>query len=134
MPKPSRYNHFQPWGNGGVLAYSAMSGAVATMTDENYGVYQRIVDKLSVDPESEMDEQEQVLLRQLFYGKFVCPSHVDERETLQFIHNMDRYNQSGLGLVIAPTLACNMACTYCYEENKTGKMSQKVADSIQEFV
>ena len=36
-------------------------------------------------------------------------------------------------LTIAPTLACNMDCPYCYEKEKTGVMSQEILDNIINF-
>jgi len=38
-----------------------------------------------------------------------------------------------VGLVVAPTMNCNMACEYCYEENKSGRMSEETRDSLMEF-
>jgi uncharacterized protein len=134
MYKVSRYNHFQPWANGYHIAYNARTGAVALMTDENFACYREIVAKLSNGSAPEFTAQENELLKQLEYGKFVHPDYYDELEELKFIHRASRFEESSLGLVIAPTMACNMACSYCYEENKQGRMSPSTIESIIQFV
>jgi uncharacterized protein len=134
MSKLSRFNHFQPWRDGYHIAYNAMSGAVALMTDENFEVYHRIAEKLASGTEPDFTDQEKELFKQLEYGHFLRKDTVDEIESLKFRHNMDRYDRTVLGLVLAPTLACNMACEYCYEANKKGRLSPQMIEKIVEFV
>jgi len=104
------------------------------MTDENFQVYKDIVKKLSADQNPTFTDKEQELVKQLEYGKFMCSDEMDEIRALNFQHNLDRYDRTALGLVIAPTLACNMACKYCYEANKKGRMSPQVIEKLVEFV
>ncbi len=134
MPRLSRYNHFLRWGDKGYLAYSAMSGAVALMTEENYAVYLKLADKLKDDPEPALDEPEQELLKQMLYGEYAYEAQQSEPDTLRFRHNLDRYSIGAMGLIIAPTMACNMACTYCFENNNAGKMKPEVVDAVVSFV
>lgn len=132
MPRLSRYNHFHPWVNGDYIAFNARTGAVALMTKENYQIFRDLVGKLE-SGSSNFNDEESKLLKQLQYGQFVCPSSTDERVALKFRHNMDRYNQSMLGLVLAPTMACNMACEYCYESRENSRMSPSVTEAIVTF-
>ncbi len=134
MAKASKYNHFQPWQNGYYIAYNARTGAVAMMTSENYAMYQTILEKIQPDSNGNLTDDEQQLLQQLQYGQFIIPDHFDEFQAIKFNHNLDRYDRTRLGLVIAPTLACNMTCEYCYEGNKKGRMSSEIIESIIEFV
>lgn len=134
MSKLSRYNHFQRWRDGNYIAYNAFSGAVALMTEENFQIYNDIEKKLSVDKNPVYTDKEQELVKQLEYGKFLVSDEMDEIRALNFQHNLDRYDRSRLGLVLAPTLACNMACKYCYEANKKGRMSPQVIEKLVEFV
>ncbi|MCP4566098.1 MAG: SPASM domain-containing protein [FCB group bacterium] len=134
MPKVSLYNHFQPWRDGLYIAYNAFTGAIATMTGENYAIYQKLTAKLAQNPLSDLNEEEMELRRQLEYGHFLYPDDRDERESVKFIHSRARYGQSSLALTIAPTMACNMACKYCFEENKTGRMSAETIKALVKFV
>jgi uncharacterized protein len=134
MSKLSRFSHFQPWRDGYHIAYNAMSGAVALMTDENYEVYGKIKEKLASDSPPDFTDEEKELLKQLEYGHFLCDDNLDEVEALHFRHNIDRYDRTSLGLVLAPTLACNMACEYCYEANKKGRLSSQATEKLVTFV
>lgn len=134
MPRESRYNHFHPWRDGARLAYNALSGGVALISDEHYAAYRRLTgDAPSLD-DSSPSAEDQTLLEQLRYGHFVCDDDVDERGSLRFRHNSTRFDNTAMALVIAPTLACNMACEYCYESNKKGRMSVPVIESVIAFV
>lgn len=135
MQKVSRFNHFRQWQDGYRIAFNARTGAVALMTDENYQSYCRLADKLSLSNGSPtLDDAERELLKQLEYGRFVYSDVNDELQAVKFQHYLDRYDQTTLGLVIAPTMACNMACKYCFEENKKGKMTSETVEAIIDFV
>lgn len=54
---------------------------------------------------------------------------------LQYQTNSITYSQSSLGLVIAPTIECNFACYYCFEENKrVVKMTDRTIDNLMSFI
>ena len=132
MPSLSRYNHFQPWIDGYYIAFNARTGAVALMTKENYNLLGDLAGKLE-SGSSNFSDEESKLLKQLQHGKFVCPDGTDEYAAIKFRHNIDRYNQLTLGLVLAPTMACNMACEYCYESRENSRMSPSVTEAIVTF-
>jgi uncharacterized protein len=134
MPKLSRFNHFQRWQEGYYLAFNAVSGALAMMTSENYATYQQLEKKLSNGSQGNLDTQEEELLVQLKYGNFVVDSDLPELDWLKFRYRKLRYDPTSLGLIIAPTMACNMACDYCFEENKKGRMSPRVVEALIAFV
>jgi uncharacterized protein len=134
MLKLSKYNFFQKRSDGSFLAYNGISGALAIMTPENFEVYRRISEKLSNGPEPTFDAQEQELLKQLEYANFAYEGGYDEVDKLYFIHHASRFDDANVGLVIAPTMACNMACEYCYESNKNGRMDASTVESILTFL
>ena len=134
MPRLSRFNHFQAWRDGYYLAYNAVTGALALMTEENFATYQALAAKLSNGAAGNLDEKETELLGQLQYGRFVVDGEPPELDLLKFGYRKARYDQSSLGLIIAPTMACNMACPYCFEGNKQGRMSPRVIESVIGFV
>lgn len=130
MYKLSIYNHIQPWSNGNFIAYNAFSGAVAKVTGENYEVLNRIFEKLSVSDNPDFDEAERSLLEPLLYAGFVCRDTSDQTEEAAFNHYRVRYDTADYGYIIAPTMACNMACPYCFEGNKKGRMSEDVIRAL----
>ncbi len=134
MYRVSRYNHFQPWDQNTHLAYNAATGAVALMTSDNLAMYERIAARLESGDDVSFDAAEQELLAQLVHGKFVLPDPYSEIEQYKFTHRRHRFDESTMGLVIAPTMACNMACQYCFEANKKGRMSAAVVEDVIGFV
>ena len=134
MPKISQYNHFSPWRDGYYLAYNAISGALGLMTSENYSMYRELLNKLSNGSTPPLTDKEKELLEQLQYGRFVVDDPIPEFDSLKFRYRKARFDNKSLGLVIAPTMACNMACEYCFEANKQGKMSSRVIESLIDFI
>ena len=134
MPKLSYYNHFFPYRDGYYLAFNAATGAVAMMTAENYSMYQKLCECLADGRTNSLTQQEKELLTQLQYGKFVIESDWSEQDQLRFKYRRARFDPMTLGLVIAPTMACNMACRYCFEENKKGRMTPRVVEALITFV
>jgi uncharacterized protein len=57
-----------------------------------------------------------------------------EIDVLKFESHRARFDASSLGLVVAPTLACNMACTYCYESSRSGRMTAETRDAVVGFI
>ncbi|UCD93443.1 MAG: radical SAM protein [Candidatus Zixiibacteriota bacterium] len=134
MYKISRYNHFQERPDGKYIAYNARSGAVAIMDPDNYAAYENLARKIESAADSPFSPAEAELLKQLEYASFVYLDDYDELEELAFCHYSARYDATSLGFVLAPTMACNMACSYCYEGNKKGRMSDETMESIVDFV
>jgi len=134
VPKLSRYNHFQPWRDGSYLAFNARSGAVAMLDTSHYKTFEQLAHKLEAQWSGPMPSEEEELLKQLRYGSFVCDDDFSEMDWLKFEHNKARYDVDTIGLVIAPTMACNMACAYCYESNKRGRMSDETVQAVIDFV
>src|SRR5512140_2917569 len=128
MSKISEFNHIQPWRDGFYIAYNAFSGAVALMTEENYATYQQVARKMAANDAASYTPEEAELARQMEFGRCATRDDYDERETLHFQHNLSRYDRTTLGLTIAPTMACNRACHYCYESNKTGRLSPDMVE------
>lgn len=57
------------------------------------------------------------------------------RHKLEYLKRIKSFCNRTLSLVIAPTLACNFACPYCYEANlPLSIMKEDVEDKIIEFI
>lgn len=59
----------------------------------------------------------------------------DFRTKMEYMKRLKSFGGKTLSLVIAPTLACNFACPYCYEANlPLSLMDEKVEDGIINFI
>lgn len=59
----------------------------------------------------------------------------DFRTKMEYLKRLKSFGGKTLSLVIAPTLACNFACPYCYEANlPLSLMDEKVEDGIIDFI
>lgn len=134
VPKLSRYNHFHGWRNGSYLAFNARSGAVALLDSSHYATFERLAQKIRSNWTGPLADEEEELLKQMRYGSFACDDDFSELDWLKFEHNKARFDETTLGLVIAPTMACNMACTYCFEGNKQGRMSDETVQAVLDFI
>lgn len=72
----------------------------------------------------------------LIEKQFLLPLNVNEIQLGKYYFDRMRYNTTVLNLVICPTLRCNLACTYCFEENrkKSSDMSFLVMNKIIHWI
>nr|MBN2277570.1 4Fe-4S cluster-binding domain-containing protein [candidate division Zixibacteria bacterium] len=132
--KASRYNHFVESEDGKMLAFNALSCGLAEMDRESYKRYQDLAAGNGHITDDEPDE----LLKNLKKGGFLIPEDFEELDALRAGHYRARFGNNGFGLTIVPTLNCNFACDYCYENKEIhslppdqgGMMSQEVCDNI----
>lgn len=74
-------------------------------------------------------------LAELKKGGFVCDDLYDEYGMLLVRRHLQQYSSGeSLGLTIAPTIACNLSCSYCFETPQDSRMDQSVISQIVEFV
>lgn len=64
-----------------------------------------------------LPEKEWKFVDELRKGGFVVDDTADELRMVKFNYNSDKYDSPIARLVIAPTLACNFACSYCFEQS-----------------
>ncbi len=130
--QPSRYNFFFDAENGTHLAFNALSGGLATLTEEKH----RQVQEILRSPNSyRYDSQAKLELREkLLQGGFLLREGVDELDILKVRYRSSRFNPRPLKLTILPTLRCNFRCIYCYEGRKNITMSREIQRGLVEFV
>ena len=128
--KRSNYNILiKEMDNGNVLIYNSLSGAFAIMNYEGKYVYNNI------EKMSELKDQKYIdILEQMKSNGFIVNKSFDEFNYIQTIINLNKFSSNTLSLTIAPTLDCNMACPYCYENKQKLYMSKEVSDGIVFFI
>lgn len=71
------------------------------------------------------------MLRDLINHGFLVENDADELSEIEAAHREARQSREQLDLVIAPSMACNLDCPYCFETNRyAGRMSGEVQDNV----
>ncbi|KNF07894.1 hypothetical protein CLPU_11c00630 [Gottschalkia purinilytica] len=128
--KKSKYNKIWTMDNGVKIAFNSMSCALAEIDDSFMEIYNNI-ENISV---SQLDEDKKQLLNQMEEGHYIIDDELDELKQIKFRHYKGKYENNGLGLTIAPTLACNFKCPYCYETPDPKIMNESVQNAIINMV
>lgn len=134
MYKKSQYNiEVETLDNGSTLLYNTNTSSFGIMDRETRLVYDNIENIM----ESQIESHEQsVGIKTLISNGYVVPKQLDEYGVLKLQERINKFNVQGLGLTIAPTMDCNMACPYCFEaecENRN-YMSIETQEKLCEFV
>ena len=115
----------------GYMLFCGNSNSFYQIDDENVPVIQKMIDTGSEDnlPED---------IRKEFVKSGVLLNESDEEffNRLKFSSYLTRFSKKKLYLVIAPTMACNFKCVYCYEGSrvKNESMTFQVMDGIINFI
>lgn len=125
--KQSKYNFFYKLNNERYIAFNALKDGLAI-------VGSKTVDKVLALKPGDSIEVEENIRQELVRGGFICEDDLDEFNILVIRRHMQQYSATTLGLVIAPTLACNLACIYCFECPSQGIMNDKVMEGLVTFV
>jgi len=120
----SQFNEYLGELNDGAwVIYSNLSGALIEL---NKGLY----DILTGDRLEYLTNSEHIEL--LSTRGVIVPKGTDEVSVIQNERNKHQQNVTAIGLQIIPTLFCNFACSYCYEQSpdKMKTMSTEIMDAI----
>jgi len=128
--KASKYNIFSVTDRGQETVFNTVTCALAEIDDTFKRLY-RSIDTMQV---TEMNKEDTELIEAMKDAGFIVEGFIDERKALKYQHYMGKMDQSMFGLTIAPTLACNFACPYCYEDAGMGAMSLEIQDALIENV
>lgn len=117
--------------NGNILLFNSLNGSFGIMRKEVKRTYDNIENILVEDIDSSLQEH----IKNMKDNGFLVDFDSDEYGTMQVRENLIRYsNKASKGLTIAPTLACNMDCPYCYEAKNNNRMTEEVKKSLVKFV
>lgn len=120
--KCSQYNVCTPV-SGGYLVMNTITGATVELSNEEYSVLTRNVLSL----------QQDILCKLIELG-FVVDSNLDEKGLLRYAYNKSKYSSETVRMTVCPTLDCNFACPYCYENRFSGAMSSEIQSATVDFI
>ncbi|WP_410509636.1 radical SAM protein [Methanosarcina hadiensis] len=131
--KPSVYNFVWPTDDPDkVMIFNSLTTALAEVRKNR-------IDLLDV-PQFDyalLPENERQFVDELRKGGFVVDDTADELKMIKFNYNSDKYDSPIARLVIAPTLACNFSCSYCFEQpdksqDENGRQNSFMPDDVQQ--
>ena len=104
------------------IIYNTFSKALVVLEDDMYRQYETL---------SFVDADDK---NQLVDNGILVEKTFDEMSFLKYVHYKTKFSTDILYLTIAPTLDCNFACPYCYENRRPGKMSAEVQEALISFI
>jgi len=125
--KQSKYNYSLQLENGTTLFFNFYTLKLLELYSEDAENALKILE----NPQSKSDTS----LTDLFAENgFLIKQEVNELELLKQSYFLSRISAKNLQLTIAPTLNCNFACPYCYQETKQNQIDKKTEQSIINLV
>ena len=121
--KPSRYNTEIPLRDGRLLLHNTASAAFAVLDASEA----ELLHQSNPAPSDAVDS--------LRKARFIVAESEDEIQRVEKLYNAGRDDTNHLLLTIAPTLACNFGCDYCFQghDKPSGNMSAEVQDDLIHF-
>lgn len=131
--KVSYYNITVKLSDGGSLLFNSRSRAMVGLSPEETDIVAALTERQSFKPNEIVNA---VLLKSLQNSGFIVLSGLNELDSVETDYKGVRGDKNSLSLTIAPTMACNFGCSYCFQGliKSTKKMGNEVQDAIIEFV
>lgn len=129
----SRYDIPVRLADGAALLFNARTRSLILLSEEEARAYRDLAGQGDFGP---ADVADRLLLQALIGGGHVVGAGVDELALVRQSYEATRAAKGSLTLTIAPTMACNFACGYCFQglNKPTKKMTPDVQDAIIDFV
>jgi len=125
--KLSKFNHIKDLNDGTLLIYNTLTSGVLRLNQE-YSNYFQAFEKGECEINAALENN-------LIKGGMIVDNDIDEINALNLSGKLSKFSTNSLGLTIAPTLACNFKCPYCYEKGAHNEtMSQDTQKRLVEFV
>lgn len=125
--KQSEYNFFFKTEQNEYLAFNALKNGLAVINEE-------LVNEIKNLREGNVPKLEEETIKELKKGGFICDDSMDEYGLISVRRHIQQYSSNSFGLTIAPTINCNLACTYCFESPSPDKMNDEVIRNVAKMV
>ncbi len=132
---PSRFNILVPIRDGSSLLFNSLSRSLCLLSLQETTLYQALVaDPSAHDTVVDLknNNEHRVLFKQLSAEGFCISDQLDELSLVQEQYHHARKDESSLGLTIAPTMDCNLACGYCFQG--LDKARNAITDELEEKI
>ncbi|PJI54271.1 hypothetical protein CTI14_17420, partial [Methylobacterium radiotolerans] len=131
--KVSRYDIPVRLADGASLLFNARTRSLILLSAEESAAY---ADMAGHGAFAASQVADRLLLQALLGGGHVLGETADELAAVRASYEAARGAKGGLTLTIAPTMACNFACGYCFQglNKPTKKMTPDVQNAIIDFV
>jgi len=127
--KPSRYNQFHEIEDGKTLFFNSATGALAEIEADS----RPRIDYLLSHPDQPETDHDRQLLQGLVQGGYLVDDKIDEVAIMRARSRLQRLEGKTVILTIAPTLACNFECDYCYESHTPIRMTEEMEQALLRF-
>ena len=129
----SGFNVFVPSAkNDVVLCLNTFKGSFFPLSVSDFEVFGGII--AAVEDEKPLAEFPQSMIKIMHDYGFLIEQEFDERDAIRHRYFNGRDKEKNLKLTIAPTVSCNFACSYCFEEHPKRHMSQDDIEALGRYV
>lgn len=129
MYKLTKFNKIWEVEEGKYLLYNSLSDTTMILAED---IYQNIM----ANRWEEIDDQ---TLQYLLTGYIIIQEDLDEKDIYEFEMMNLKTRKDKIGIVIVPSRTCNLACTYCMQNNLFNKdehvfITKEVIDKYYEWI
>lgn len=129
--KQSNYNIFTQTIDGINLLFNTFTQGLVEVEEENVEKVKNIIENPMVDyDDPELAEMKKFLIENFF----LIEDSMDEMAVIKTRNFMRRFDKTAFQMVILPTMDCNFACKYCYENRTQGFISEAAQKGIMEWI
>jgi uncharacterized protein len=131
--KVSQFNILVSLADKTALLFNSRTRSLSLLTEQEARIYRTLAEG---GPFTLSSVQNKVFLHTLADAGNICRMDFNELVLVKANYDAVRGDGKMLNLTIAPTMACNFACGYCYQglDKPTKKMSIEIQDAILNFV
>lgn len=127
----SKYNFLFKSTKYGYLIYNTLTNSFAELDELSYSKLEQIQSgKQTEDNIFTLEE-----IEKLKKAKIIVADDYDEYLKIKLQRHINRFDKSRMLLTLAPTLHCNFACSYCFEESRPKvSMTDEIEDATINFI
>lgn len=118
----SKFNYIYKRATNENIIYNTFSKALVVLSDAEFEQFSN----------NNLNSAE--IINVLVENRILIEETFSETDFLKYFHYKTKFASDTLFLTIAPTMDCNFACPYCYENRRKGKMSEEVQDALIKYV